>query len=411
MVAQAVERDVGLYAQQFDFVEDDHRFVAFIGGRGSGKTYAGSWKAANRAMRGELGIIAAPNFPMLEFGAKRAFVDRLEEMRMPYVYQGQKGLISIPGTGAEVRFATLENESRVRGPNYAWAWLDEFEYLADAGVWRALKGSVRAGAKPQIFGTSTPKGRRLAYQEWVVGGTEQHALYRASSYDNRYIDAEAFVRSLGYTGAFLEQEVYAQFVGFEGLVWPQFRREFAVRAVDAAGWRAVLGVDIGTRNPTAILTVRRGGDARHVEAEVYRAGLSSEEIITAIEAAADRVSPDAILLDPSGAGYITTLRQHGYPARKANNEVAFGIGRVATAFADGMTIDPSCVNLISELESYHYPDNRTEVDKPVKELDHACDALRYAIASESAPIPLVAAGSVVGTYFGRANLSEDDESW
>ena len=39
--------------------------------------------------------------------------------------------------------------------------------------------------------------------------------------------------------------------------------------------------------------------------------------------------------------------------------------------------------MISELESYSYPDRKPEKNEPelpIKEHDHACDALRYALA-------------------------------
>ena len=49
-------------------------------------------------------------------------------------------------------------------------------------------------------------------------------------------------------------------------------------------------------------------------------------------------------------------------------------------------MDPSCINLVAEFESYRYPDGtRTESDKPVKDHDHALDALRYAVMHLSAP--------------------------
>jgi phage terminase large subunit len=52
---------------------------------------------------------------------------------------------------------------------------------------------------------------------------------------------------------------------------------------------------------------------------------------------------------------------------------------VTTALAD-LTVDPSCVNTISEFESYQYPDGRRgNSDNPIKENDHAMDALRYGI--------------------------------
>jgi phage terminase large subunit len=39
-----------------------------------------------------------------------------------------------------------------------------------------------------------------------------------------------------------------------------------------------------------------------------------------------------------------------------------------------LTVDPSCVNVINEFESYTW---KPEKDEPVKENDHAMDAVRY----------------------------------
>lgn len=380
-------REVELYDVQDDFVFDESRYVAFVGGRNSGKTFAGSWKSIMSAQRGGLGIIAAPDFPMLEFGAKRAFIQRLDELGVSYSLNGQRAVISVPRWSAEVRFATLENDSRVRGPNYSWGWVDEVEYVTDRQVWRALKGAIRDGANPQLFVTTTPKGRRLVYDEWVIDATSDHRLYRATTRNNPYIDAERYISGLGYSGRYLQQEVDAEFVGFEGLVYPAFSRTVHVADMPCDGWRTVLAVDVGTRNPTCILTLRYASDGRvHVEREVYRRGMSSDEITEAIADEYNRAAPDVVLLDPSANDYILALNRRGYPARKANNDIVYGIGLVTTALADGMTISPACVNLVAEFESYRYPDNHGRDDKPVKENDHAMDALRYGIATEAAAI-------------------------
>jgi len=379
MVAAVQERDVELYAIQEDFVFDERRYVAFVGGRNSGKTYAGSWKAALAAQeRGGLGIIAAPDFPMLEFGAKRAFLERLRDLNVPHTLNGQKGVVSIPRWNAEVRFATLETESRVRGPNYSFCWADEVEYVGDRNIWLALKGAVRDGDNPQLFVTTTPKGRRLVWDEWVEHATPQHALYKATTRDNPYIDAEDYIAGLGYAGRFLQQEIEAEFVGFDGLVYPEWDRS-RLRAVDCTGWRTVLAVDVGTRNPTAILTLRvDAGDHIHVERMVYRRNMSASDIVAAVAAEADATMPEAIFIDPSAAGYVMDLERAGYPVVKADNDRKRGIALVTTALADGLTADPSCTDLAEEFESYHYPDSKREGDDPVKEHDHALDALRYA---------------------------------
>lgn len=369
---------VDLYPMQDDFVHDEHRYPAFIGGRNSGKTYAGSWKAVTKAAQGGLGCIAAPSFPMLEHGAKAQFIARLNDIGVPYHLT--RSSVEIPSWSAEVVFVTLESESRVRGPNYSWAWPDEVEYVADRNVWKALKGAVREGDNPQIFPTSTPKGRRLVWDEWIANATEHHTLHKATTYDNPFIDADDYVAGLNYAGRFYEQEIAADFVAFEGLIYPGFDREKVVHERDVEGWRRIIGVDIGTNNPTAILTIAVGADTeRHVESEVYRRRMSSDEIVDAIAAEADRVKAESIFVDPSAAGYIKSLQDRGYPARKVNNEVRYGIGVVTSAIADGLTVDPSCVNLVTEFEAYHYDDAKVETDKPDKSEDHACDALRYGL--------------------------------
>jgi phage terminase large subunit len=47
-----------------------------------------------------------------------------------------------------------------------------------------------------------------------------------------------------------------------------------------------------------------------------------------------------------------------------------------------LTVDPSCVETINEFESYVW---KPEKDEPVKENDHAMDALRYGINAIDIP--------------------------
>ena len=378
--------EVELYPQQFDFVADPSRYVAFVAGRNSGKTFAGALKAALNCRPRTLGLIAALDFPMLEFGAKRAFLDTLRRNGEPFELHQQRGVVNLTRLDAEVRFATLENEGRVRGPNYAWAWVDEVEYVTDRTVWSALKGAVRDGDNPSLFVTSTPKGRRIVWDEWVANPTPQHVLYKATTRDNPYIDAADYIAGLGYSGRFAAQEIEAEFVAFDGLVYPGFDRTRTV-ATDVTGWRTVVTVDVGTRNPTAILTVHQAGDDRvHVSREVYRRNLSSAEIVAAIREAIDGTDAETVVIDPSAAGYILELQRLGYHVTKGDHAITEGIGRLTTALADGLTVDPSCTNLVAEFESYRYPDGtRTESDKPIKDHDHALDALRYAVMHLSAP--------------------------
>lgn len=389
MAATAIPRTLryDLYDVQDDFVSDDSRYVAFVGGRNAGKTYCGSIKALLSCMAPTLGVIAAPNFPMLEHGARRQFIQRLDEAGLDYTKNDQKGTLFIPATGAEVLFATLESESRVRGPNFHWGWVDELDYLTSNTVWKALMGAIRAGSSPQLFATSTPKGRRLIWREWVRDASDRHRLYRATTYDNPFIDAEDYVDGLGYDGRFAEQEINAEFVSFDGLVYEAFDRERNVREVDTTGWRTVLGVDVGARNPTVVLSIHVASDDRvHISREFYQRGMGSTAILDAIRREADHTQPESIYIDPSAAAYIDDLQNEGYPIEKADNDVQTGIQRVSSALPR-LTVDPACVYTIEEFESYQYPDEgKGSSDKPVKQNDHCMDAARYALMGALQPV-------------------------
>ena len=377
---------VALFPRQSRFVQDTRRFPGYVGGIGSGKSFAGGVKALMRFDKPGLGGAFAPSYPMLRDATQRTHFMLLDDVGIPYEHHKGENRLTITPSGHEVIFRSLDNPDSVRGPNLEWAWIDEASLVTKEAS-NIVNGRVRVGNRPQVWKTFTPKGRNWCWEEYERDATGDesdplHPLYRVKTTENPELPAD-FAQSLGYTGRFAEQELGGEFVAFEGVVYPMFDRQRHVRARDCEDWTTALAVDVGTRNPTAILTGRKAGDERHIEREVYRRGMSSDEIVQTIADEADRTNPDVIYLDPSANDYILALQRRGYPAVKANNDVIYGIGCVTTALTDGMTIDPSCVNLIAELESYHYPDNRTESDKPVKEFDHAVDSLRYLIASES----------------------------
>lgn len=368
--------DYDLYPVQFDFIDDESRYPAFIGGRNAGKTFSGSLKAIRKAREGGLGCIAAPSFPMLEDGAKRQFIARLDEIGE--TYHATRNGIDIPRWDAEVRFVTLESESRVRGPNYRWAWPDELEYVTDRKIWQALKGAVREGPNPQIFPTSTPKGKGIIYDEWIAAPTEHHVIYRATTFDNLFIDAADYVAGLGYEGRFYAQEIAAEFVSFEGLVYPAFSIDRnVVDGLDVTGWQPILGMDLGTSNPTSILTAWYSGDRLHISDELYESGMSSDRITDEAVRIWQLVKPVHLVIDPSAAGMALSLEDKRVRVVKADNDVKVGISTV-TSRLPHITIDRKCVHTIAEFGQYQYRTNGSiATDTPVKANDHSMDVIRY----------------------------------
>lgn len=89
-----------------------------------------------------------------------------------------------------------------------------------------------------------------------------------------------------------------------------------------------------------------------------------------------------ILVDPSAASFIAELRSRGWVVKAADNEVLDGIRKVSTMLGRrAIRINKACTGLVLEMQSYIWDEKATErgEEKPVKQLDHGPDALRYRI--------------------------------
>jgi PBSX family phage terminase large subunit len=378
--------EFALMPNQFDFVTDQSRFAAYIGGIGSGKTYAGAVKVLQRLNEPGYGMIAAPTFPMLRDSTRRSLIQALDSAGIQYDMNKSENSIKVGQH--EIICRSLDNPETLRGPNLQWAWIDEAALVSEM-AWRIVKGRVREGDKQQAWITTTPKGRNWIWKEWVAEPDDNHTIYKTRTTENKHLDPD-FAASLDYDGLFAEQELAGEFVSFEGLIYPMFHREHHIKQVDCTGWRTILGGDIGARNPTALLTIRRSGDGRtHIERERYQRNMGADDITDAICDEMTQSGAEVGWLDPSAKAYIDACVLRGYNVKGANNDVKHGIGVVTTAFADGLTVDPSCVNTISEFESYAWQEGATEKDAPIKQNDHAMDGIRYALVGDSVPSPTV----------------------
>lgn len=92
------------------------------------------------------------------------------------------------------------------------------------------------------------------------------------------------------------------------------------------------------------------------------------------------IKPKSIIIDPSAASFIAELRKRGYNIRKAKNDVLDGIRFVAMLLnQEKIAFAKECVNTILEFNSYIWDIKASEKgeDKPIKQHDHAMDAVRY----------------------------------
>ena len=133
---------------------------------------------------------------------------------------------------------------------------------------------------------------------------------------------------------------------------------------------------------------RRGTGRLAVIAELYAARLTIDDIIPALLDLQARLGIEEFAADPSEPAYIEQCRAAGLRIRKAEHAVLPGITAVTQAIGAGMTVDPSCSGLLSEMPAYTWKLERGSgetSDAPLKAHDHACDALRYAVMAHALP--------------------------
>lgn len=218
-------------------------------------------------------------------------------------------------------------------------------------------------------------------------------------------DIKARYRS-NYTGVFFKRYILGLWTMAEGVIYDMFDPDrhtvdtAALAAAYAAKQEGVeepesfwnerewyVSCDYGTLNPTVFLLWNHARDGRwYILREYYYSGRTTGRQKTDAEFSADLTKwldgqqIRRIVLDPAAASFKAQLEKDGYRVRKANNDVLDGIRFVATCLnQNSIQIDRSCVNTIAEFGSYIWDDKAAQrgEDRPVKEHDHAMDALRY----------------------------------
>jgi len=152
--------------------------------------------------------------------------------------------------------------------------------------------------------------------------------------------------------------------------------------------RYYISVDYGTMNPfSAGLWCVSGGKAVRIR-EFYHSGreqgqmLTDEQYYRELEKLAGNDPVEQVIVDPSAASFIATIRSHGrFSVRKARNQVQDGIRLVGGLLQAGVLLfAPGCRDTIREFELYRW-DTNGEKDAPCKENDHAMDDVRYFCAT------------------------------
>lgn len=192
-----------------------------------------------------------------------------------------------------------------------------------------------------------------------------------------------------YTGVFYKRYILGLWCAADGLIYDMFdkAKHVVIQIKETLLPKRYVSCDYGTQNATVFLLWQRGESGTwYCIREYYYSGRDESKQKTDIQYVEDLkqflggIKPTAVVVDPSAASFIAQLKQSGFRVKKAKNDVLDGIRFVGTQLNFGkIRFLDSCENTIKEFSSYTWDEKAVDrgEDKPVKEYDHAMDAVRY----------------------------------
>lgn len=281
----------------------------------------------------------------------------------------------------------------IQGITLAGVLLDEVALMPRSFVEQACARCSVTGAK--FWFSCNPEGPgHWFYREWICKAEERHLLHlRFRMEDNPTLSQETRQRyARTFQGAFYRRFVLGEWTAADGVVYDFFDETYVRPVPQGRAERWMVSCDYGTVNPTSMGLWGKFGPAWYRVKEYYydarlaRRQQTDQEYARRLAELAGGRAIEAVIVDPSAASFLETLRREGWNVRKAENEVLSGIRRTADALKNGeIVICQPCEDAIREFGSYCWDLSTGDRDRVRKEHDHAMDEIRYFVATVVAP--------------------------
>lgn len=282
------------------------------------------------------------------------------------------------------------SQDLIQGITLAGVFFDEVALMPESFVNQATGRCSVDGSK--YWFNCNPDGPYHWFKvNWIDKIKEKKLIYLHFTMDDNLSLSErikARYRSM-YSGVFFQRYILGLWKVAEGIIYDMFSEDVHVVGSLPDGMVDEYNVscDYGTQNATVfLLWQKHRSGRRYCIKEYYYSGRDKGKQRTDntyaddLEKFLDGITPKSIIVDPSAASFIALLKERGYTVRKAKNDVLDGIRFTGMQLnKNNIYFLSCCVNTIKEFASYVWDSKACEHgdDKPVKEQDHAMDAVRY----------------------------------
>lgn len=285
------------------------------------------------------------------------------------------------------------SQDLIQGITLAGCFFDEVALMPESFVNQATARCSVDGAK--FWFNCNPGGPFHWFKlNWLENLKEKNALHLHFTMDDNLSLTDRTKKRFKsmYQGVFYQRYILGLWVVAEGAIYDSWNEQNLFDDADIppglfARGRRYIAIDYGTQNPTVFLDCYDDGDVIWIIKEYYYDGRNSQrqkdnsEYADDLETFIGGGKAPTIIIDPSAASFKATLRKRHIRTKDAENEVLDGIQTMSTMISKGKlrVHRRNCPNFLMERAAYVWDDKAVKRgdEKPLKQMDHACDACRY----------------------------------
>lgn len=255
-----------LFPKQDGFVFDEHRFAAYGGGFGNGKTLAGAIKTYNHCMANKdaFFLVGRRHATDLEDSTQRDFLHLFGHMGK-FSPKNKSFRFYINGEPwAEVIFRHLDDMNSLTNMNLSGFWIDQAEEVSE-DAFDFLVGRIRRPVKRREgFITYNPNGHDWIWRKFIkkigkdgkkLTNASDFLVITASTLENRHNLPEDYVTSLlAMPKEWVKRFVEGSHDVFSGQIYDEFNPSIHVlpHAFQIPNtWERFRSIDHGQNNPTS----------------------------------------------------------------------------------------------------------------------------------------------------------------
>lgn len=372
------------------YIDDvSHRWLFFMGGAGSGKSYTIAQKIIKRCTKEKIKVLVCRRYgTTLKNSCYALLKDIIAKWQLTrYVTINKTDMSFTFPNGSQIILFGLDDEHKLLSlHDVGTIWIEE-AYEVEKEKVEQLNLRMRSEIDNQqlILSWNPISKHHWLYDFSVVNPPDNsefiHSTYKDNPFLNKeYIAAleELYKRNPQKARIFCDGEWG---IDTDGLVITNWKAEsFEPLDLAALGYEHRCGLDLGYIDKTAIINTLydRANKVIYVFEEFYKSGCQLSDIVSAIGKM--QIGKTKVYVDAAEPRTIEYFKQNAINAKgcaKGKDSVRAGLMFLQDNY---IIVHPNCKNLIMELENFSYIKSKITgefTEETTHEFSHAIDALRY----------------------------------